>query len=275
MHTNKHESDELPMAGDSGLVKKSAQVVAETQAGCQPEHCDTAGWKPALQSGAARCAFTLLELLVVIAIIAILAALLLPALNRAKDRAHRVQCLSNIRQTGLAFQMYAHDNGGRLPDCTTNNPAFHGAYWPWDLHTNAVYQLELHGATRGVLYCPSNPDMNDDRHWNFWSYDPNPIRVLGYLFLLRGITEVPPELGRARISGDGRHPPSQTELSVDAIGSQSGNYLHLQGKWLDRSSHVKGKRPLGGNILYLDGRAAWRDFNQMEPRIEGDVLWEF
>ena len=111
--------------------------------------------KSSLHNPPAR-AFTLIELLVVIAIIAILAAMLLPVLGRAKEKAKRTQCLNNLRQTGMSLIMYADDNRGMIPRAVTSASPF---WWH-------VLTLNLGGKTgtdftkMKVLTCPSYPDKS-------------------------------------------------------------------------------------------------------------------
>lgn len=101
-----------------------------------------------------RAGVTLIEVLVVVSILAVLAAILLPALARARSQARGVQCLSNLRQIASAFHAYADANDGTLPD------EWSGLTW------DAL--IFPHLPAEGVYLCPADPTAEDDETSYEW-----------------------------------------------------------------------------------------------------------
>jgi prepilin-type N-terminal cleavage/methylation domain-containing protein len=100
-----------------------------------------------------RAAFTLIELLVVIAIIAVLAGILFPVFSRARESARRTACASNLKQLGLAIQMYASDADGLIP---TTFFAPHNMIWRDDMGPTAAGRLMPYIRNLSLLFCPTS-----------------------------------------------------------------------------------------------------------------------
>lgn len=119
-------------------------------------------------------AFTLLELLVVIAIISILAALMLPAISRAREKGREAACLSNLRQVNLAIQLYANDAADSLPELPSPNPYPNGvgAYYK-QLVKKYVGLSGPPSSKEAVFICPSDRKIHKQIEHAYTSYTFN------------------------------------------------------------------------------------------------------
>ena len=191
-------------------------------------------------------AFTLIELLVVIAIIAILAAMLLPAIARAKDQAWSTKCLNNYRQIGIACTMYANDHNDALP-----LSAHQGASW--------VGSLQSYLAGTNLWRCPR--DQNKTRLYSSAIND----------FLL------PPVPGETRkdYSKNSTLPCAcATFLMGETKTNATGDHFHFADPFeggyappffaaqVDVERHKK-----SANYLYVDGHVERLSWNAVKPKL--------
>lgn len=217
---------------------------------CQSEHKPvktTFGKNPASRNKLIRRGFTLIELLVVIAIIAILAAMLLPALRKAKDAAKMSLCLNNLKQMGAGFSMYMGDYNEYIPNLPIWAGTNKDSFWMWDAGINRpCYLGHLYDGNYvpnyKVFYCPGNEKTsqyfvdNGEKQFINNNWGKSGIWVAStYFERFVGIyVKKMPE-----------SPPTFKWTAIVACGCYYAN------------SNLIPHAASGSNVLYIDGSAKW------------------
>jgi len=251
---------------------------------------------------AGRDAFTLIELLVVIAIISILAAMLLPALSAAKEKARTVICLSNMKQIGVAINIYADDHNDNLVPAEYNvrNGAKYQEGWPTIL-CHAKYLSASWAPTfysmpvrKSVFRCPSgipevykfNPTSRDDPEGaKAWPY-PSEVNPAHHVFIhcwygINGSTASPQKWPFTRIPMDASRSTTCVKRSKAMVFPRmpvifDGFWIHNGKNERVNARHSNRSR---SNILFFDNSAS--TFNTFQiPSVRskqavGNIQWRF
>lgn len=225
-------------------------------------------------------AFTLIELLVVIAIIAILAAILFPVFAQAKESAKKASCLSNMKQFGVAHQLYANDFDDAYVEPYILPPYYYAATWP-NTHT-WLTSIQPYVKSKGLTRCPTNP-YADDTNLSlepsaYVSYcleeDPwNVERMAAYqpMFFLGRNSSVISEPAALAQTGECRYGYINMSFGVDVSNGEVDTYNSLRygptaDGWVPDDDNPIGPIQIHGggasNFQFFDGHAKTYKLNQ-------------